>query len=121
MIKLDVGKDIYTVLSSNSAITQTIFPVQYEEDAPMPYVTYERTNTNYVRTKDFIKTKEHTIDLRIYTETYNEGISLAEEAVNTLLDYDYSSTDIKSVELVTTSEDWNVCYIQNITILIQYK
>ena len=121
MIKLDVGKDLRTVLYSNSAITHPIFPLNYEGDVHMPYAAYERTNTNFVRTKDFIKTKEHTIDLHIYTETYNEGINLAEEAVNTLLYYDYSSTDIKSVELVTTSEDWNGCYIQNITINIIYK
>ena len=124
MIKLDTGKDIYTIIQSNEQLSgMTLSPCVVKPDTPTPYAVYSRTQTDFVETKDFIQKNADSVDITIVADEYTTGVDLAEKFINTLLTYNYSQLGIKNISLLNSSESFDFEYqkfIQNITIQIKY-
>lgn len=124
-MKLDAGKDIYTMLSANETISSTtsnhIFPIIADDDTPTPYIVYRRTSTNFETNKDFITKSDDTVELLVVTDDYKEGVGIAEAAMSALMDYNIASLGIKRVTVVGGNEDYNEGkYIQTLIINIKY-
>ena len=114
MIK--TGKIIYSLLSSNTGLTQTvgsnIYPLILSESTPLPAVLYERSYSNEYNRDSYISTS--TFDITILSENYSESINIAEE-INETLNL-YSDSQIITIRNTTGTETYNEgVYIQKLT------
>ncbi len=124
MIKLDVGTDIFTILTSNAEISAAthnqIFPIIAEENTTCPFVVYQRINTNFISSKDFIQKNDDMIEIKVVSDEYKEGVNLAEKICDEMLQQ-HNNLDIRQIQLNNASEEWNENkFIQTLTFTIKY-
>lgn len=123
MIHLNIGKDIYNILSADTQIASaaTICPIVIPDEIKGNYIVYQRQSTEFIGTKDYILKESDNVNLLVVTDNYNDGIDLAEKVLNALLTNDYQGTDIEGIDVVTTDESYSEGkYIQNIIVKINY-
>jgi len=112
---ITTGKEIYTLLSSSTGLTQTvgtnIYPLILSENTPYPAIIYERSYTNEFNRDSYISTS--TFDITVLSENYSESINIAEE-INETLNF-YSGGSIIIIRNTTGAETYNEgVYIQKL-------
>jgi hypothetical protein len=101
-----------------------IYPLVADTKTSFPFIVYRRTGITYNNnTKDRILYKEiATLEIRVASDKYDEGIEIAEAVRSALLNIKgiYADLDIYQIELVDSEEIYNEdTYLQNIIINIK--
>lgn len=109
---LSVGSLIREVLTENEdvqAITTRVFPV-VTDTADLPYIFYRISAFEHDATKGREGADTVQVEICCCTETYAEGVDLA-EAVRNALDYRAYSTDegleMRSCNLMSYEQQWS--------------
>jgi len=93
---MDVGKVIYSLLTSDATFTSYVgtrlYPGFVPQDTQFPAVVYSFDNQQPSNTKDGVSTDDNpTLNIDIYHESYSSAQAIAER-IRTLLDY-YTGTN----------------------------
>lgn len=117
---IQVGKVIYQLLQANSKITKIvgkkIYPLIADYTTTFPFIIYRRSGLYPQSNKDYI---DESVNVEIYiaTETYKEGIELAEITRKSLEHKEgvFSEIDITDITLQDASEEFiDNTFIQNL-------
>lgn len=125
-MSLQVGKAIYTLLSSNqqlvSMVDGNIFPLIAEINTTFPFIVYKREAITPQYTKDYWTSDEVLINVMVASNDYVESIEIA-DLVRQSLDQkkgEYSGITIKDIRLTQADEDFiDDTYIQYLTFKIK--
>lgn len=126
-MSLQIGKVIYDILSTDTAITSKvgsrIFPLIAENGTMFPFIVYKRNSIEPSTSKDrFIYSESIIIEIAIAATKYNESIEIAEAVRETLEGKKgrYKNIVISKIEMVDANEDFiEDTFIQTITFKIQ--
>jgi hypothetical protein len=117
---LQIGKAINKLISE---ITPNVFPLIAEAGTKFPFVSYRRSGTQTSDTKDRYNYSEFAyIELAIYTNDYQSGISLAERIKSKLERFkgEIEGITINSIVLANGVEDYvGEAYLQSLTFSIE--
>lgn len=107
-----ITEAIYTAIKTNvTALNNRVFPLVATEGTNLPFAVFERTGYNR-NTKDG-GILEVTFEVRIVSNTYFEGLQIADTVIDTLERTPYKAT------LTGSSEEYtNDGYLQTLTFLI---
>ena len=128
MSTLQIGKAIYSVVSDNPDVINKVgtktYPLVADTKTSFPFIVYRRASiTSNNNTKDRVLYKEiATVELRVASDKYDEGIEIAEAVRSALLGIkgNYADLDIYQIDLVDSEEIFNEdTYLQNIIINIK--
>ncbi len=115
---LDIGKYIYNILSGNDYITQEnvqIYPLVADNDAKFPFIIYKRTGLVSYICKDGTYQDDVTIEIKVVSDKYSVGITLA-NLIRSLIQRPYNTygdIEINDVTINFASEDFiENAYIQ---------
>lgn len=117
---INIGKDIYTLITSDSTINNIInnklYPIIIPENVENPVVVYERTGNKDYNKDSSLPTA--TIELTILADSYAESLNIA-SAIDNLLD-GYSGTVndtlIRNCRLINVVETYaDDTYFQKLT------
>lgn len=125
-MSLQVGKAIYTLLSSNqqlvSMVDGNIFPLIAEINTTFPFIVYKREAVTPQYTKDYWTSDEVMINVMVASNDYVESIEIA-DLVRQSLDQkqgEYSGIKIRDLRLIQADEDFiDDTYIQYLTFKIK--
>ncbi len=125
-MSLQVGKAIYTLLSSNqqlvSMVDGNIFPLIAEINTTFPFIVYKREAITPQYTKDYWTSDEVMINVMVASNDYVESIEIA-DLVRQSLDQkkgEYSGIKIRDLRLTQADEDFiDDTYIQYLTFKIR--
>ena len=125
-MSLQVGKAIYTLLSSNqqlvSMVDGNIFPLIAEINTTFPFIVYKREAITPQYTKDYWTSDEVMINIMVASDDYVESIEIA-DLVRQSLDQkkgEYSGIKIRDLRLTQADEDFiDDTYIQYLTFKIK--
>lgn len=125
-MSLQVGKAIYSLLSSNqqlvSMVDGNIFPLIAEINTTFPFIVYKREAITPQYTKDYWTSDEVLINVMVASNDYVESIEIA-DLVRQSLDQkkgEYSGITIKDIRLTQADEDFiDDTYIQYLTFKIK--
>ena len=125
-MSLQVGKAIYTLLSSNqqlvSMVDGNIFPLIAEINTTFPFIVYRREAITPQYTKDYWTSDEVMINVMVASNDYVESIEIA-DLVRQSLDQkqgEYSGIKIRDLRLIQADEDFiDDTYIQYLTFKIK--
>lgn len=115
---LDIGKYIYNILSGNDYIIQEnvqIYPLVADNDAKFPFIIYKRTGLVSYICKDGTYQDDVTIEIKVVSDKYSVGITLA-NLIRSLIQRPYNTygdIEINDVTINFASEDFiENAYIQ---------
>lgn len=125
-MSLQVGKAIYSLLSSNqqlvSMVDGNIFPLIAEINTTFPFIVYRREAITPQYTKDYWTSDEVMINVMVASNDYVESIEIA-DLVRQSLDQkkgEYSGIKIRDLRLTQADEDFiDDTYIQYLTFKIK--
>ena len=118
MRSLEVGKEIYSILSKNKSLTDKvgnkIYPIIVEKDTNYPFIVYKRSNVIPDYTKDYHFKDYVIVDIICVSNHYVESVEIATLVRESLEDKKYG--DIVSIKLEGADEDFiDDAYIQTLT------
>lgn len=118
MKSLEVGKEVYSLLSNNEDLTKIvgnkIYPIIVEKETTYPFIVYKRSNIIPNYTKDFHLEDDVYIDIICVSNDYSESIDIASVVRDVLEDKRYN--DIQSIKLESADEDFiNDAYVQTLS------
>ena len=118
MRSLEVGKEIYSILSKNKSLTDKvgnkIYPIIVEKDTNYPFIVYKRSNVIPDYTKDYHFKDYVIVDIICVSNHYVESVEIATLVRESLEDKKYG--DIVSIRLESADEDFiDDAYIQTLT------
>ena len=118
MRSLEVGKEIYSILSKNKSLTDKvgnkIYPIIVEKDTNYPFIVYKRSNVIPDYTKDYHFKDDVIVDIICVSNHYVESVEIATLVRESLEDKKYG--DIVSIRLESADEDFiDDAYIQTLT------
>lgn len=76
---LSVGAVIASAIRQSGIVGDKVGPVAFPSDTRLPYVCYRRVKTQGQAVKDAAGRYVSSVELRVWSDTYAEGISIAEE------------------------------------------
>lgn len=125
-MSLQVGKAIYSLLSSNqqlvSMVDGNIFPLIAEINTTFPFIVYKREAITPQYTKDYWTSDEVMINVMVASNDYVQSIEIA-DLVRQSLDQkqgEYSGIKIRDLRLIQADEDFiDDTYIQYLTFKIR--
>lgn len=125
-MSLQVGKAIYSLLSSNqqlvSIVDGNIFPLIAEINTTFPFIVYKREAITPQYTKDYWTSDEVMINVMVASNDYVQSIEIA-DLVRQSLDHkqgEYSGIKIRDLRLIQADEDFiDDTYIQYLTFKIR--
>lgn len=125
-MSLQVGKAIYSLLSSNqqlvSIVDGNIFPLIAEINTTFPFIVYKREAITPQYTKDYWTSDEVMINVMVASNDYVQSIEIA-DLVRQSLDQKqgvYSGIKIRDLRLIQADEDFiDDTYIQYLTFKIR--
>ena len=125
-MSLQVGKAIYTLLSSNqqlvSMVDGNIFPLIAEINTTFPFIVYKRESVTPQYSKDYWTSDEVMINVMVASNDYVQSIEIA-DLVRQSLDQkqgEYSGIKIRDLRLIQADEDFiDDTYIQYLTFKIK--
>ena len=122
---LSAGKAIYGLLSSDAALMGSltkVFPV-VADDAAMPYIAYRRVSLDDVPQKRGLGADSVNIEVSVFTEEYEAGISLAERVRSVLEVHGgcvVSGMILRSSYLTACEETWlDDAYVQRLVFTVR--
>ena len=99
-----IGPVLRELLLESDAIAQRvdgrIFPYTTKEKVAMPNIVYDGISVDFEETKDGAEPMEVTVSLNVNTSDYMEGMALAEEVLDVLLEH-------KSVSPISASCEYD--------------
>jgi hypothetical protein len=117
---LQIGKAVNKLISE---ITPNVFPLIAEAGTKFPFIAYRRSSIQTSDTKDRYNYSEIAyIELAIYANDYQSGISLAERVKAKLERFkgEIEGIKINSIVLANGSEDYiGDSYLQSLTFSIE--
>lgn len=118
MRSLEVGKEIYSILSKNKSLTDKvgnkIYPIIVEKDTNYPFIVYKRSNVIPDYTKDYHFKDYVIVDIICVSNHYVESVEIATLVRESLEDKRIG--DINSIRLESADEDFiDDAYIQTLT------
>ena len=120
---INIGKVINNKLGKY--VDNRCFPLVAEMTTKKPFICYNRMSAYPQTTKDRMMYElDHTVQVNIVTENYDEGISILEKVVE---EFDDFEGEVFGVEVVDSKiediADYFVddCYVQQININIKTK
>lgn len=118
MRSLEVGKEIYSILSKNKSLTDKvgnkIYPIIVEKDTNYPFIVYKRSNVIPDYTKDYHFKDDVIVDIICVSNHYVESVEIATLVRESLEDKRIG--DINSIRLESADEDFiDDAYIQTLT------
>ena len=118
MRSLEVGKEIYSILSKNKSLTDKvgnkIYPIIVEKDTNYPFIVYKRSNVIPDYTKDYHFKDDVIVDIICVSNHYVESVEIATLVRESLEDKRIG--DIISIKLEGADEDFiDDAYIQTLT------
>lgn len=118
MRSLEVGKEIYSILSKNKSLTDKvgnkIYPIIVEKDTNYPFVVYKRSNVIPDYTKDYHFKDYVIVDIICVSNHYVESVEIASLVRESLEDKRIG--DIDSIRLEDADEDFiDDAYIQTLS------
>lgn len=122
---LQIGKVIYQLLQQNSKLTKIvgkkIYPLIADQTTTFPFIIYRRSRLYQGDNKDYT---DETANIEIYiaTETYKEGIEIAELVRESLEHKEgvLADIDISDIVLEDASEEFlDNTFIQNLNFKIE--
>ena len=118
MRSLDVGKEIYSILSKNKSLTDKvgnkIYPIIVEKDTNYPFIVYKRSNVIPDYTKDYHFKDYVIVDIICVSNHYVESVEIASLVRESLEDKRIG--DINSIRLESADEDFiDDAYIQTLS------
>ena len=118
MRSLEVGKEIYSILSKNKSLTDIvgnkIYPIIVEKDTNYPFIVYKRSNVIPDYTKDYHFKDYVIVDIICVSNHYVESVEIASLVRESLEDKRIG--DINSIRLESADEDFiDDAYIQTLT------
>lgn len=118
MRSLEVGKEIYSILSKNKSLTDKvgnkIYPIIVEKDTNYPFIVYKRSNVIPDYTKDYHFKDDVIVDIICVSNHYVESVEIASLVRESLEDKRIG--DINSIRLESADEDFiDDAYIQTLT------
>lgn len=120
MKNFKIGKEINRLLKNNVlALDDKIFPLVANPKTTFPFLVYRRIGYTPRNNKDYVG-EMVTLEMNIATETYNEGVEIANQVADTL---ERKNTDlIENINLVNVSEIYlEDTFIQNLQFQIELK
>lgn len=118
MRSLEVGKEIYSILSKNKSLTDKvgnkIYPIIVEKDTNYPFIVYKRSNVIPDYTKDYHFKDYVIVDIICVSNHYVESVEIASLVRESLEDKRIG--DINSIRLEGADEDFiDDAYIQTLS------
>lgn len=118
MRSLEVGKEIYSILSKNKSLTDKvgnkIYPIIVEKDTNYPFIVYKRSNVIPDYTKDYHFKDYVIVDIICVSNHYVESVEIASLVRESLEDKRIG--DINSIKLEGADEDFiDDAYIQTLS------
>lgn len=118
MRSLEVGKEIYSILSKNKSLTDKvgnkIYPIIVEKDTNYPFIVYKRSNVIPDYTKDYHFKDYVIVDIICVSNHYVESVEIASLVRESLEDKRIG--DINSIRLESADEDFiDDAYIQTLS------
>lgn len=118
MRSLEVGKEIYSILSKNKSLTDIvgnkIYPIIVEKDTNYPFIVYKRSNVIPDYTKDYHFKDYVIVDIICVSNHYVESVEIASLVRESLEDKRIG--DINSIRLEGADEDFiDDAYIQTLS------
>lgn len=118
MRSLEVGKEIYSILSKNKSLTDKvgnkIYPIIVEKDTNYPFIVYKRSNVIPDYTKDYHFKDYVIVDIICVSNHYVDSVEIASLVRESLEDKRIG--DIDSIRLESADEDFiDDAYIQTLT------
>ena len=108
MRSLEVGKEIYSILSKNKSLTDKvgnkIYPIIVEKDTNYPFIVYKRSNVIPDYTKDYHFKDYVIVDIICVSNHYVESVEIASLVRESLEDKRIG--DINSIRLESADEDF---------------
>lgn len=119
MNSLEVGKEVFSLLSNDSRLTalvgNKIYPVIVEKETTFPFIVYKRSNVIPDYIKDLHLKDEVIIDIICVSNDYAEGIEIAGIVRDILEDNRIQSKGIQSIKLESATEDYtDDAYVQTL-------
>lgn len=118
MRSLEVGKEIYSILSKNKSLTDKvgnkIYPIIVEKDTNYPFIVYKRSNVIPDYTKDYHFKDYVIVDIICVSNHYVESVEIASLVRESLEDKRIGN--INSIRLESADEDFiDDAYIQTLS------
>lgn len=121
MKNFEIGKEINRMLKEGNVlkVSSKIFPLVANPNTTFPFLVYRRIGYQPRNNKDYIG-EMVTMEINIATETYNEGVLIANNVADILQGKE--TEIIQDIQLVNISEIYlQDTYIQNIQFQIELK
>lgn len=125
-MNLNAGKIIYTLLSASTVAQKVtkISPLVLEKAAKYPYIVYKRMSADDDQTKDGLFEDTTRVEVNIITNSYPEGLALANEVAGILPTKNKQVGDfyVNSLELADADEAFILnAYVQTLSFTIKTK
>lgn len=113
---LNIGKYIYNALTQSKTITCKVYPLVADNNAKFPFIIYRRLNLISKTTKDGLYEDTVTMEIDVITETYTEGVDIANKVRDILQKQyvSYQGMEINDAEITMATEEYNSGYIQRL-------
>lgn len=121
MKNFEIGREINRLLKEGNVlnVSNKIYPLVSNANTTFPFLVYRRIGYTPRNTKDYIG-EMVTMEFNICTETYNEGVDIANSCCEILIGQE--TEIIQDIQLINVSELFiQDTYIQNIQIQIELK
>lgn len=119
MKNFSIGKEIKNLIEGGGVLTGKVFPLISNANTTFPFLVYRRINYQPQSTKDYTG-EVITIEINIATETYNEGVELANSVADILTAAETQT--IENIKLTNVSELYlQDTFIQNLQFQIELK
>ncbi len=111
---LNLGKYIYNSLTNSKTITCKVYPLVADNNAKFPFIIYKRVNLFSSECKDGTYQDNVTMEIDVITDTYTEGIDIANKVRDILQKQyvNYQDMEINDASITMASEEYNSGYIQ---------
>lgn len=122
MKNFEIGKEINRLLKEGNVlkVSGKIFPLVANPNTTFPFLVYRRIGYQPRSNKDY-RGEMVAVEINIATETYNEGVDIANSVCDILIGRNKSEL-IEQITLTNVSEMYlQDTYIQNIQIQIELK
>jgi len=112
---LRIGKIVYSKIGS--LVNNRCYPLIAENGTTYPFIIYQRDSLDSTFCKDGVYEDEVNVSVRVVTDTYNEGIDLAQSVREAMTFNNYTIEDggtYTSLMVQADEEFTNDAYVQTL-------
>lgn len=112
---LRIGKIVYSKIGS--LVNNRCYPLVAENGTTYPFIIYQRDSLDSMFCKDGVYEDEVNVSVRVVTDTYNEGIDLAQSVRESMTFNNYTNEEggtYSSLMVQADEEFTNDAYVQTL-------